>query len=77
MSVRKIKSLKKYAALFLFVFAFGVPCVQFATLDTVYAAEAQPRADEIRWRYSVINGKLHKRLYNYSTRTWIGDWIPA
>ena len=71
MSVRKIKSLKKY------VFAFGVPCVQFATLDTVYAAEAQPRADEIRWRYSVINGKLHKRLYNYSTRTWIGDWIPA
>lgn len=77
MSVRKIKSLKKYAALFLFVFAFGVPCVQFVSLDTVYAAEAQPRADEIRWKYSVINGKLHKRLYNYSTRTWIGNWIPA
>ena len=77
MSVRKIKSLKKYAALFLFVFSFGVACVQFFCWENVYEAEAQPRADEIRWRYSVINGKLHKRLYNFSTKKWIGDWIPA
>lgn len=35
------------------------------------------RADDIRYRYKSINGILYKRLYNYSTHEWIGDWIPA
>lgn len=35
------------------------------------------RADDIQYRYKFINGRLYKRLYNYSTGEWIGDWIPA
>ena len=34
-----------------------------------------PQSDDIGWRYKTVNGKLYKRLYNYSTNQWIGDWI--
>lgn len=37
----------------------------------------EPRADIIEWRYKVVNGKLYKRLFNYSKNQWIGDWILA
>lgn len=29
------------------------------------------------WRYKIIDDVLYKRLYNTSTQTWVGDWIPA
>lgn len=49
-----------------------------ATL-TVQAAEApveiSTRAADIRWCFKVENGKTYKRLYNYSTQQWVGDWI--
>lgn len=35
----------------------------------------QPLMDDIRYRYVVFDKKLYKRLYNYSTCNWIGDWI--
>lgn len=35
----------------------------------------ESRADVIGWEYKTINGKLYKRLYNYTTKEWIGDWI--
>lgn len=35
----------------------------------------EPQADIIEWRYKVENGKLYKRLYNYSKEKWIGNWI--
>lgn len=34
-----------------------------------------PRADIVEWRYKEENGKLYKRLYNYSISHWITDWI--
>lgn len=35
-----------------------------------------PLADAIRWvYYTAEDGKTYKRLYNYSTRDWIGEWI--
>ena len=35
-----------------------------------------PMSDDIGWRYEIKeDGKLYKRLYNYTTRQWIGDWI--
>lgn len=37
----------------------------------------ETRADDIRYRYKQVNGKLYKRLYNYSKNVWIGDWIPC
>lgn len=29
------------------------------------------------WRYKISNNVLYKRLFNYSTGQWIGDWIRA
>ena len=39
----------------------------------IKATEVEVRADKIIWRYKVINGKL----YNTTTDTWIGNWIPV
>ena len=35
----------------------------------------QPRAAIIQWIHKEVNGKLYRRLYNYQTKEWIGDWI--
>ena len=34
----------------------------------------EPREDNIEWRFKIENGKLYRRLYNYSIGIWIGDW---
>ena len=35
-----------------------------------------PMSDDIRWVYQTgTDGRRYKRLYNYSTGQWIGDWI--
>lgn len=35
-----------------------------------------PQSDIIEWVYDERpDGSLYKRLYNYSTATWIGKWI--
>lgn len=36
---------------------------------------AAPCSDIIEWRYKIEDGKAYKRLYNYSTASWIGEWI--
>lgn len=36
---------------------------------------AQPMMDDIRYRIIIYEHKVYKRLYNYSTGNWIGDWI--
>jgi hypothetical protein len=36
-----------------------------------------PYADIIDWRYKLVDGKLYKRLYNYSKQEWIGEWEPC
>lgn len=33
------------------------------------------RADVIQWVYKEINGKMYRRLYNYTKQEYIGDWI--
>lgn len=38
------------------------------------AATATPYAPVIEWRFKEENGKLYRRLYNYSTASWIGEW---
>lgn len=37
--------------------------------------EISPQSDNIDWRFKAENGNIYKRLYNYSTKKWIGDWI--
>jgi len=34
-----------------------------------------PQSYIIEWVYKVENGKRYKRLYNTTTRTWVGGWI--
>lgn len=34
-----------------------------------------PLSDIIEWRYKEKNGKLYKRLFNYTKEKWVGDWV--
>lgn len=60
--------------------------VQFVIVPnyTVYAAtiannnenlSIEVRKEDVRWRFKRKNGKLYKRLYNYTEKKWIGKWI--
>ena len=51
---------------------YAAPCEEPATSGLT---QVTPRADDIRYVYKMIDGKLHKRLYNYTTNKWVGDWI--
>ena len=42
---------------------------------TQYDTPAEPSSYNLRWIYKVEDGKVYKRLYNASTRDWIGGWI--
>lgn len=64
----------------------GIACLGMTVLLspvttlTVEAATAteetvSPCADNIGYRYKTENGKVYKRLFNYTTGEWIGDWI--
>lgn len=33
------------------------------------------KSSKIDWRFKFINNQLYKRLFNYTTNSWIGDWI--
>lgn len=53
-------------------------------ISTVISCDAEdnsltitPFADITGWRYKTINGRIHKRLYNYSKQKWIGEWQPC
>lgn len=45
-----------------------------AQQKTSTISEQITRSDIIDWRYKVEDGKLYKRLFNYSKNEWIGDW---
>lgn len=34
-----------------------------------------PRKEDIRWVYKKEGNAIYKRLYNFTTQVWIGDWI--
>lgn len=63
----------------------GIAClgmtVLFSPVATLTAEAAlpggeivEPNADSIGWRFKTENGKVYRRLYNYTTQEWIGDW---
>lgn len=69
-----IKLLSLAGAACLSVGVFFSPAASIPT----YAAESEtvmPYADITEWRFKIEDGKMYKRLYNCSTREWIGDWI--
>jgi hypothetical protein len=49
--------------------AVQIQGVAFTESNTI-----NPHADIIEWRYKSENGKLYRRLYNYSKMKWIGEW---
>lgn len=36
--------------------------------------EFQTRAANIGWRYKNEDGRLYRRLYDYTNQKWIGEW---
>lgn len=48
-----------------------------ATLFPTHGTDSgiNPQSDNIGWRFKTENGKTYKRLYNYTTKKWIGNWI--
>ncbi len=73
--MKKNQKLKKCAMLLLMFCMISIPVS--ATVPAVAASTStvQPKSDTIGWKYKEIDGKLYKRLYNFTTSKWIGDWI--
>ncbi len=49
-------------------------CSSFNT-PTSNIETIQPRAAIIEWVYKEVDGKIYRRLYNFQTKEYIGDWI--
>lgn len=47
----------------------------YSSMSDSSASSITPLADIIEWRYKFEDGKMYKRLYNYTKDIWIGDWI--
>ena len=76
----KKKQFKKNFAKILLIVSIVV-CPNLVKADVVeqpmpsnHEVRIEPRADEIRYRYKIIDGKVYKRLFNYSKNEWIGQW---
>lgn len=80
--------MKKFVLLILICLLLIQPTSAFASSHVViepnqYSSSTNtsdiipPYKDITGWRFKNINGRLHKRLYNYSKQTWIGNWIPC
>lgn len=74
--MKKTNFIKKYFIFFLLLFMISMPFCSIQLPETVSASVVQPLSDRIEWRLKKMNGQYYKRLYNYTTGTWIGDWIP-
>lgn len=75
-----MKHTKKKLATLLGIACFGMTVLlsPIATVTVQAAAPSAetvaPCADAINYRYKEENGKLYRRLFNYTTGSWIGDW---
>lgn len=36
-----------------------------------------PLKRSVGWKYKRVKGKIYRRLYDYSSGTWIGEWELA
>lgn len=78
---------KHFIKSFCIVSCFTILSVCPVTTMSVHAADCsshittqqndtiQPRAAIIQWVHKEVDGKLYRRLYNFQTKEWIGDWI--
>ena len=71
--------MKKFIFIAISVLGFVLVPISYSSVYafTNNVSDVESRTDDIRYRYKSIDGKLYKRLYNYSKHVWIGDWIPV
>lgn len=49
---------------------------QSPVVDNIIASiEIETRAANIDWVYKPENGKIYRRLYDFTNQKWIGDWV--
>lgn len=46
----------------------------FKEMRIIMNEQVITRSDIIKWVYKKENGKLYRRLYNYSQAKYMGDW---
>lgn len=74
--MNKIRINKKCISLLLLSCMLAiVPCPAVFSQAANAPDSVSPKSDVIGWKYKKVNGKRYKRLYNYTTKTWIGNWI--
>lgn len=76
--MKNIKCIAKKAVITLFLLTAllsTIPVSASANRSNAATSTVTPKAHDIRWIYKKIDGKLYKRLYNHTTRKWVGDWI--
>lgn len=65
------------------VAVLGGSCVAVASEKYLYTKSSlqgiveegqETRADRIGWVFKVVDGKVYRRLYNYSTGEYLTDW---
>lgn len=67
--------IRKRLALFALIGCMLFPANIFAAdTGTEILSGSVERADNISWQYKTIDGKLYKRLYNYTTGKALSDW---
>lgn len=62
----------------LILFSRQSACVNAEQSDgniRIKEVQQEIRKDKIEYIYEIKEGKLYKRLYNYSRGEWIGEWI--
>ncbi len=54
--------------------ANSIESYAYTGAEKASTAEVITYSQEIDYRYKVEDGKLYRRLYNYYTQQWIGEW---
>ena len=52
-----------------------VAAAEYTETVEVHEYKVTPKADKIDYVYKIHDGKLYKRLYNFSKGEWLGNWI--
>ncbi len=56
------------------VSAANLTTAQIVAIKNEDSGTIHPRQDKIGWLYKSENGRMYRRLFNYSKNEWIGDW---
>lgn len=60
--------------LILTLYPYNITNTQEIIMPSVQENSSITKANNLVWKYKIINGKLYRRLYDQTQRKWIGDW---